>query len=157
MRSNQVTFGLLLWNNLLHDWASVSSYVKSVPREMPGRNDIEKTLWADPPRTQPTARLAHDRIICNRLVGVERSGRTMARTGLRMMPTFSIIPPKIPYGGFSPVRLQGWPIGRHLPASGAHVSRPPGLHPAFVPTAFSVSFSALCRSSCALKHRHSSG
>jgi hypothetical protein len=72
MRSNQVTFGLLLCNNLLRDWASVSSYVKSVPREMPGRNDIEKTLWADPPRTQHTARLAHDRITCKRLVGVKR-------------------------------------------------------------------------------------
>ena len=32
----------------------------------------------------------------------------MARTGLRMMPTFPSSPPKIPYGGFSPVRLQGW-------------------------------------------------
>jgi hypothetical protein len=37
------------------------------------------------------------------------------------------------------------------------VSRLPGLHPAFVLTAFSLSFSALCRSSCALKHHHSSG
>ena len=31
-------------NNLLQDWASVSSHVKSVPREMPGRSDIEKGL-----------------------------------------------------------------------------------------------------------------
>src|SRR5260370_40443461 len=27
----------------------------------------------------------------------------------------SIVPPKIPYGGFSPVRLHGWPIRRGLP------------------------------------------
>ena len=39
-----------------------------------------------------------------------QSGRAMARIGLRMMPTFPSSPPKIPYGGFSPVRLQGWPI-----------------------------------------------
>jgi hypothetical protein len=69
----------------------------------------------------------------------------------------SIIPPKIPYGGFSPVRLQGWHVSTSLPASGVHVSRPPGLHRPFVLTAFSVSFSALCRSSCAPKHRHASG
>ena len=37
------------------------------------------------------------------------------------------------------------------------MSRPPGLHRPFVLTAFSVSFSALCRSSCAPKHRHASG
>jgi hypothetical protein len=37
------------------------------------------------------------------------------------------------------------------------VSRLLGLHPAFVLNAFSISFSALCRSSCALKHHHSSG
>ena len=85
------------------------------------------------------------------------SGRTMARTGLRMMPTFPSSPPKIPYGGFSPVRLQGWHVSTSLPASGVHVSRPPGLHRPFVLTAFSVSFSALCRSSCAPKHRHASG
>ena len=62
----------------------------------------------------------------------------MARTGLRMMPTL--------YGGFSPVRLQGWRISGRLPANGAHVSRPLGLLPAFVPTAASVTFSAQCRS-----------
>jgi hypothetical protein len=27
----------------------------------------------------------------------------------------SILPPEIPYGGFSPVRLQGWPFPRCLP------------------------------------------
>jgi hypothetical protein len=29
----------------------------------------------------------------------------------------SIAPPKIPYGGFSPVRLQGQPVRPHLPTS----------------------------------------
>ena len=34
-----------------------------------------------------------------------------------MMPVFPSPPPKIPYGGFSPVRLQGQPVRPHLPAS----------------------------------------
>src|SRR3954470_20479958 len=29
----------------------------------------------------------------------------------------SSIPPLIPYGGFSPVRLEGWPVRRGLPGS----------------------------------------
>ena len=44
-----------------------------------------------------------------------RSGTTMARSGLRMLPTFPL-PPIIAYGGFSPVRLEGWLFRRHLPA-----------------------------------------
>src|SRR5262249_26646468 len=36
----------------------------------------------------------------NPLAASPESGRTMARTGLRMMPTFPSSPPKIPYGGF---------------------------------------------------------
>ena len=69
----------------------------------------------------------------------------------------SIVPPKIPYGGFSPVRLQGWLISRRLPASGVDVSRPLGLQPAFVPTAAAF-LSPLCVGErCAHKHRHSSG
>ena len=44
------------------------------------------------------------------------SGRAMARTGLRIDADVSIVPPKIPYGGFSPVRLQGWLIERCLPS-----------------------------------------
>jgi hypothetical protein len=73
----------------------------------------------------------------------------MARTGLRMMPTL--------YGGFSPVRLQGWRISGRLPANGAHVSRPLGLLPAFVPTAASVDSPLSVGVRCAHKHRHSSG
>ena len=41
------------------------------------------------------------------------SGRTEARTGLRMMPTFPRSP--LSYGEFSPVRLEGWPVRRGLP------------------------------------------
>src|SRR6201987_5849283 len=33
----------------------------------------------------------------------------------RSMPTSPSIPPIIPYGGFSPVRLEGWRFGRRLP------------------------------------------
>jgi hypothetical protein len=39
----------------------------------------------------------------------------------------SSIPPIIPYGGFSPIRLVGWHVGRHLPAN--HQLKPaPGIH-----------------------------
>ena len=85
-----------------------------------------------------------------------RVGRWRGR-GFARCRRFPSSPPKIPYGGFSPVRLQRWVISRRLPASGAHVSRLPSLPPACVLTAFSFLFSALCRRSCALKHRHSSG
>ena len=43
----------------------------------------------------------------------------------------SIVPPKIPYGGFSPVRLQGWLVGRCLPARRRRLT-PRGLLPPFV-------------------------
>jgi hypothetical protein len=73
------------------------------------------------------------------------------------MPTFPSSPPKIPYGGFSPVRLQGWLVRRGLPKSDAPLSCPPGLHPSFVLAAFQLQVPALCRGSGALPHRHSSG
>ena len=68
---------------------------------------------------------------CNRV-------RIEARTGLRMMPTFPRSAPIIPYGGFSPVRLEGWLSKRCLsddrrlkPAPG--MRRPTSsLHPPFV-------------------------
>jgi 2,4-dienoyl-CoA reductase-like NADH-dependent reductase (Old Yellow Enzyme family) len=34
--------------------------------------------------------------------------------GLRMMPNVSTVPPIIPDGGFTPVRLKGWPIRQRL-------------------------------------------
>ena len=56
---------------------------------------------------------------CARLeADVVRSGRTEARSGLRMTDVSSI-PPIIPYGGFSPVRLEGWLSKRCLPGSSA--------------------------------------
>jgi hypothetical protein len=45
----------------------------------------------------------------------------------------SIVPPKIPYGGFSPVRLQGRLIGRGLPSCRLIIASR-GLHPSFVPS-----------------------
>jgi hypothetical protein len=50
---------------------------------------------------------------------VDRSGRIEARSGLRMMPNVSSTLPIIPYGGFSPVRLEGWLSKRCLPGSSA--------------------------------------
>ena len=72
-----------------------------------------------------------------------------------MMPTFPSSP-KIPYGGFSPVRLQGWRMSRCLRERRPQ-SRPLGLHPAFVPTAASVRSPLCVGERCAHKHRHSSG
>ncbi len=62
----------------------------------------------------------------------------------------------MPYGGFSPVRLQGRPIRRGLPARRPRVA-PHGLRPPFVPTACKPRISGLCRRRCAHEHRRSSG
>src|SRR5437763_16064017 len=61
----------------------------------------------------------HARLIAEWLSKQFGSGRTEARTGLRMMPTSPRSPPIIPYGGFSPVRLEGWPFRRGLPNTSA--------------------------------------
>jgi hypothetical protein len=47
--------------------------------------------------------------------GLGKSGRTMARTGLRMMPTFPSSPLRFRTAGFPSVRLQSWPIRQGLP------------------------------------------
>jgi hypothetical protein len=60
----------------------------------------------------------------------------MARTGLRMKPTFPSPPLKFRTAGFPPVRLQGWPIEGCLPSVGAQLSRPSGLLPSFALIAF---------------------
>ena len=39
----------------------------------------------------------------------------------------SILPPKIPDGGFSPVRLQSWPIRQCLPNTPSRLSHTPGI------------------------------
>src|SRR3954465_7385059 len=39
----------------------------------------------------------------------------------------SSIPPLIPYGGFSPVRLEGWPVRRGLPGR-QRLKPAPGIH-----------------------------
>jgi hypothetical protein len=82
------------------------------------------------------------------------SGRAMARTGLRMMPTFPSSPLKLRTASFP---QYGFKVGLSkgaFPAQGAPWSRPSDLHPSFVPAAFQPP--ALCRGSCALEHRHSS-
>src|SRR5215475_4135902 len=80
----------------------------------------------------------------------------MARTGLRMMPTFPSPPLKFRTAGFP---QYGFKVGLSkgaFPAGGVQLSRPSGLHPSLVIPAFNLDISALCRSSCALEHRHSS-
>src|SRR5207253_2816905 len=44
------------------------------------------------------------------------SGRVEARTRASNDAVVSSTLPIIPYGGFSPIRLEGWPVGRCLPA-----------------------------------------
>jgi len=47
------------------------------------------------------------------------SGRTVARDRASNDAAVSTVPPIIPYGGFSPVRLEGWrlqAIGQRLPS-----------------------------------------
>jgi hypothetical protein len=66
----------------------------------------------------------------------DRSGRAMARTGLRMMPTFPSSPLKFRTVSFPQYGFKvGWSKGA-FPALGVQSSRPSGLHPSFVPPAF---------------------
>ena len=82
-------------------------------------------------------------------------GRTMALCGLRMMPRFPSPPPKIPYGGFSPVRLQGRYFRRGLPGSRGLPSA--GLPSPFVPIADHVASPYCAGERGALVHLRSSG
>ena len=45
-----------------------------------------------------------------------QSGRVEARTRASNDAVVSSTLPIIPYGGFSPIRLEGWHVGRCLPA-----------------------------------------
>ena len=88
-----------------------------------------------------------------------QSGRIEARTGLRMMPTFPRSPPIIPYGGFSPIRLEGWHVRRGLPKH--HQIKPaPGIHwsifglrPPFVHLVVGFGDPAQCRAEDSIVHR----
>jgi hypothetical protein len=84
------------------------------------------------------------------------SGRAMARTGLRMMPTFPSSPLKFRTVSFP---QYGFKVGLSkgaFPARGAQLSHPSGLHPSFAPPLSNLFVPALCRGRCALEHRHSS-
>jgi hypothetical protein len=59
------------------------------------------------------------------------SGRTMARIGLRNDAAVSIVPPKIPDGEFSSIRLQGRYVRRCLPVD-CEFFASRGLLPSFV-------------------------
>src|SRR5436190_7197575 len=48
--------------------------------------------------------------------GKAQSGRVEARTRASNDAVVSSTLPIIPYGGFSPIRLEGWHLGRCLPA-----------------------------------------
>jgi hypothetical protein len=76
--------------------------------------------------------------------------------GLSPTEHTSFILDTLPYGGFSPVRLQGWPIRRCLPSEApncrAHLVCIP-LSRSSLPNLFTP---ARCRGSCALERRHSS-
>jgi len=80
----------------------------------------------------------------------------MARTGLRMMPTFPSSPLKFRTVGFPQYGFKAGLSEGACPAPGAQLSRPSGLPPSFVLPAFSLYIPALCRVSCALEHCHAS-
>src|SRR5262249_41376896 len=68
----------------------------------------------------------------------------MARTGLRMMPTFPSPPLKFRTVSFP---QYGFKVGLSkgaFPAGGAQLSRPSGLHPSFVLPRFQTCSSPLC-------------
>jgi len=91
-----------------------------------------------------------------------QSGRALARNRASNDADVSIAPPKIPYGGFSPVRLQGWPTGGAFPC-GVPVKPAPGIPVASVRFASVVcvlrrqfSIAALCRAGDSFGHCHAS-
>jgi len=73
------------------------------------------------------------------------SGRAMARTGLRMMPTSPSSPLKFRTAGFP---QYGFKAGPRV--------TPLGLRPPFVLTVCKPRISVQCRRRCAYKHRHAS-
>ena len=80
--------------------------------------------------------LAHEIYLIFVVFLSSRSGRAMARTGLRMMPTFPSSPLKFRTVSFPQYGFKvGWSKGA-FPAAGVQLSRPSGLHPSFVPPAF---------------------
>src|SRR5450755_1412303 len=79
-------------------------------------------------------------------------GRVEARTGASHDADVSSIPPIIPYGGFSPVRLEGWHVGRRLPGTSPSSS----LLPAYTGHVL-VCFRPWCITSYPTKARSESG
>src|SRR5207244_399856 len=77
-----------------------------------------------------------------------QSGRATARSGLRMDADVSIALPKIPYGGFSPIRLQGRYVRQGLPLRRMPIASI-GWPPPFVLSAGGVGIPVLCRGAAA--------
>src|SRR5262249_56311801 len=65
-----------------------------------------------------------------------------------------MVPPKIPYGGFSPVRLQAWLASWGFPLRRPRVM-PPVLHPPFAPAVAFRYSSISVEDGCLAEHRHS--
>ena len=77
-----------------------------------------------------------------------QSGRATARSGLRMDADVFIAFPKIPYGGFSPIRLQGRYVRQGLPLRRMPIASI-GWPPPFVLSAGGVGIPVLCRGAAA--------
>ena len=73
----------------------------------------------------------------------------------------SIVPPKIPYGGFSPVRLEGRLVGRDLPGNVPQFKPAPGMHRStsglsspFVHLVANIGYPVLSRAAGSIVHHH---
>jgi hypothetical protein len=86
------------------------------------------------------------------------SGRTMARTGLRMMPTFPSSPLKFRTAGFPRYGFKaGVSAGAFPRAAPTWRALPVCIPPSCPPLPACLSFSAQCRSTLCTKHCHASG
>src|SRR5262245_60151553 len=91
---------------------------------------------------------------------IPQSGRVEARTRASNDAVVSSTLPIIPYGGFSPIRLEGWHLRRCLPVHQPAYAAPGihwlmfGLHPPFVHFVVIFGSPALCRAEDSIVHRH---
>ena len=147
------------------------NFLRKIPDVMPKKEFVDMVVSRQPcnmiehflARALPQA--SHRNMIWGRVVSVVeqlRSGRTMARTGLRMMPTFPSSPLRFRTAGFPQYGSKAGLSDRAFPdhasvklAPSMLVTRS-GLHPSFVLSAAAWVLRSESEATCSVEHRHAS-